>query len=185
MNMNLSIFDDDDKRMTEIDDRCKDYHRLGSFFKPWYWNIQEDFEYTVINHIDIDALENIYDNIQWIHYDNFVSDNGINSIDIRNWFSHYLSHIILNEYIVSDEAFEYLKGGYLPKNSVYSVKLEETNKKITELLREYSDDQVKDELTTHLYITKSDYNNRLVLNFNIRHPKYDPISIKFTCLNWK
>ena len=133
----------------------------------------------------MDQLENICDSIKWIHYENFISDNGVNRIDIRNWFSHYLSHIILNEYIVSDEAFEYLKGGYLPKNAVYSVKLEETNKKITELLKEYSDDQVKNELTTNLYITKSDFNNRLVLNFNIRHPKYDPVSIKFTCLNWK
>ena len=106
-------------------------------------------------------------------------------IDIRNWFAHYMSHIILNEYIVSNEAFDYLKGGYLPKNSVYSTKLEETNKKITELLREYSDDQVKDELTANLYITKSDYNNRLVLNFNIRHPRFAPISIKFAYLNKK
>lgn len=183
--LQMSIFDDDDKRMSEIDDRCKDYRRLGSFFEPWYWNIQEDFEYTIVNHVDIDALENIYDNIKWIHYENFVSDNGVNRIDIRNWVSHYLSHIILNEYIVSDEAFEYLKGGYLPKNSLYSVKLEETSKKITELLREYSDDQVKDKLTTNLYITKSDYDNRLVLNFIVRHPRFDSIAIKFVYLNKK
>ena len=95
----MSIFDDDDKRMTEIDDRCKDYRRLGSFFKPWYWQIQqEESKYTIISHIDIDQLENICDSIKWIHYENFISDNGVNPVDIRNWFSHYLSHIILNEY---------------------------------------------------------------------------------------
>ena len=182
----MSIFDDDDKRMSEIDDRCKDYRRLGSFFKPWYWQIQqEEFKYTVINHIDIDPLENMCDSIKWIHYDNFISDNGVNCIDIKNWFSHYLSYIILNEYIVSDEVFEYLKEGNIPRNAVYPVKLEETNKKITELLREYSDDQVKDELTTNLYITKSVYDNRLVLNFNIKHPRFDLISIKFEELNKK
>ena len=65
--LQMSIFDDDDKRMTEIDDRCKDYRRLGSFFEPWYWQIQqEEYKYTILSHIDIDPLENIYDNIAYI-----------------------------------------------------------------------------------------------------------------------
>ena len=39
MEMHLSIFDNEDQHMEEIDQRCKDYSRLGSFFKHWYWDI--------------------------------------------------------------------------------------------------------------------------------------------------
>ena len=185
LNFNMSIFDDDDKRMTEIDDRCKDYRRLGSFFAPWYWDIQEKTEYSLLWHVDLDPLENLCDNIKWIHYEDFISDNGVNRIDIRNWFAHYISHIILNEYILEDEVFEYLKTGHIPKNSLYTVKLEKTGQFIIDNLKEYFDDAVRDELTTNLYVTKSDFDGRLVLHFNIKHPRFESISVIFNNLNKK
>jgi hypothetical protein len=86
---------------------------------------------------------------------------------------------------LEDEVFEYLKSGHIPKNSLYTVKLKETGQFIIDNLKEYFDDAVRDELTTNLYVTKSDFDGRLVLHFNIRHPRFDPISIKFAYLNKK
>ena len=114
----MSIFDDDDKRMTEIDDRCKDYRRLGSFFKPWYWDIKrintESPEKTLMEYFDFDKLKELYENINWIKYNNFIS--GDNEIENRRLFAHYLSHIVLNEYIVNDINYEDIKEVVVIKN---------------------------------------------------------------------
>ena len=139
----LSIFDDDDKRMTEIDDRCKDYRRLGSFFKPWYWDIKS---YALLNHIDMDALENMCSNINWIHYDNFISDNGVNKIDIKNWFAHYISHIVLNEYIKNDNIYQDVKSYRKFKKDEFSYQLKENDIILTDILKEYCDDLIRNDL---------------------------------------
>ena len=178
----LSIFDDDDKRMTEMDDRCKDYRRLGSFFKPWYWDIKS---YALLNHIDMDALENMCSNINWIHYDNFISDNGVNKIDIKNWFAHYISHIVLNEYIKNDNIYQDVKSYRKFKKDEFSYQLKENDIILTDILKEYCDDLIRNDISVNIYITESDYDKQLVLHLSIKHPNFDPISIKFNSLNKK
>ena len=181
MEMHLSIFDDEDQRMEEIDQRCKDYRRLGSFFKPWYWGITDDELYK---HFDIKKLEELSNKVTWIKYDNFIK--GIKAeITQRNWFANYISHIVLNSYIVSDEIYDDLKNHRKLNNFEFTYKLDKTNEEILSIIKECCDDTIKDNIYTKLYITESDAipeinaRARFVLHFNIYYPGFNKISIAF------
>lgn len=179
MEMNLSIFDSEDQRMEEIDQRCKDYRRLGSFFKPWYWDIATDSE--LYKHFDIKKLEELSNKVTWIKYDNFIKGSEI-EITQRNWFANYISYIVLDSYIVSDEIHNSLKNHRKLKNFEFTYKLNQTNEDILSIIKECCDDIIKDDISTKLYITESDIRGCFILHFNIYHPCFDKISIVFDSL---
>lgn len=182
MEMHLSIFDNEDQRMEEIDQRCKDYRRLGSFFKPWYWDIATDG--GLYKYFDIKKLEELSNKVTWIKYDNFIKGSKA-EITQRNWFANYISHIVLNSYIVSDEIYDDLKNHRKLNNFEFTYKLDKTNEEILSIIKECCDNTIKDNIYTKLYITESDAipeinaRARFVLHFNIYHPGFDKISIVF------
>ena len=124
MEMHLSIFDDEDQRMEEIDQRCQDYRRLGSFFKPWYWDIATNSE--LYKHFDIKKLEELSNKVTWIKYDNFIKESKT-EITQKNWFANYISYIVLNSYIVSDKIYNDLKNHRKLNNFEFTYKLDKTN----------------------------------------------------------
>lgn len=180
MSMNLSIFDNEDQRMKEIDQRCKDYRRLGSFFKPWYWDIATDSE--LYKHFDIKKLEELSNKVTWIKYDDFIKEGGKIEITQRNWFANYISYIVLDSYIVSDEIYNSLKTHRKLKNFEFTYKLDKTNEDILSIIKECCDDIIKEDISTKLYITESDIRGCFILHFNIYHPCFDKISIVFDSL---
>lgn len=177
--MNLSIFDSEEQHIKELDERCKDYHRLGSFFKPWYWDIADYSE--LYKHFDIKKLEELSNKVTWIKYDNFIKEGKI-EITQRNWFANYISYIVLDSYIVCDEIYNDLKNHKKLKNFEFTYKLNKTNEDILSIIKECCDDIITEDISTKLYISKSDVSGRFILHFNIYHPCFDKISIVFDSL---
>lgn len=180
MEMNLSIFDNEDQRMEEIDQRCKDYRRLGSFFKPWYWDIAKDSE--LYKHFDNKKLEELSNKVTWIKYDDFIKEGGKIEITQKNWFANYISYIVLDSYIISDEIYNSLKNHRKLKNFEFTYKLDKTNEYILSIIKECCDDIIKNDISTKLYITESNVRGLFILHFNIYHPCFDKISIVFDSL---
>lgn len=176
MEMHLSIFDNEDQRMEEIDQRCKDYRRLGSFFKPWYWEIDTGSE--LYKHFDIKKLEELSNKVTWINYNDFIKE-GKTEITQKNWFANYISYIVLDSYIISDEIYNDLKNHRRLNDFKFTYKLDKTNENILSIIKECCDDIIKDDIDTKLYITESELLGRFILHFNIYHPGFDKISVVF------
>lgn len=185
--LQMSIFDDDDRRMAEIDDRCKDYRRLGSFFKPWYWDIKgintESQGKTLIEYFDLDKLKELYENINWIKYNNFIS--RYDEVRDRHLFAHYLSHIVLNAYIVNDINYENIKTHRKFRKDEFTYKLDETNAVLKDIVAYCCDPEISEGIRTKLYISQNEFTGTFALHFGIYHSGFDPIYIKFDELNKK
>ena len=132
-------------------------------------------------HFDIKKLEELSNKVTWIKYDNFIKGNKA-EITQRNWFVNYISHIVLNSYIVSDEIYDNLKNHRKLNNFEFTYKLDKTNEEILSLIKECCDDTIKDNIYTKLYITESTARRRFLLHFNIYHPGLDNISVVFDSL---
>ena len=185
MKMSLSIFDDEDKRMTEIDERTKDSRRLGYFFKPWFWDIGTNRDtIKFFDNISTDKLKEVAEKVEWIKYNNFIDTKRIN-IDERNWKAHYLAHIILDQYIVNDTMYDYISQRRKLKHFEFSYQLKETATRLNDILKTCCDDSVQNEIETQLYITQSDRDGRFVLNFQLVGPGIGKLRLKFDELNSK
>ena len=184
--MNLSIFDDDDKRMTEIDERTKDSRRLGSFFKPWFWDMGRTIDMEKLcDYINIEKLKEVTQDITWINYDNYIRTSKLIELDSRNWIAHYISLIVLNQYIVNDVMYDIIKDKKKLRIHEFAYHLKSTNEVLLSTLKECCDPILHDELDTSLYITQSNLDGNFILNLFITHPRYEPIKLKFDYLNAK
>lgn len=186
MKMVLSIFDDDDKRMAEIDERCKDSRRLGYFFKPWFWDMGRivDME-KLYDHIDIEKLKSLSNDITWLKFDNYIHTKSLIEIDNRNWIAHYISLIVLNQYIVSDAMYDNIKNKTKLKMHEFSYHLKDTNDILLSILKECCEPRLRNALNTSLYITQSNLDGNFILTLLITHPRYEQMKLKFEYINAK
>ena len=175
----MSIFDDEDKRMTEIDDRCKDYHRLGSFFEPWFFQARS--RETFIKYFYVDKLKDLCNNINWIKYDIFINDKcnyNYNGYDEQlHYISHYLSYIILNQIVYSKDTLDKLLNHSLKIDMSFDLKDE--CKDIFNNLKGTYDENKLSNIKTKLYIYY-DKDKKYVLQFHMECSGFEkPYSITF------
>ena len=167
--------------MNEIEERSKDFRRLGSFFKHLYWTNNED-EFRTFDrlyfHFDLAKLQRISNDIQ---YDSFeVPDPSDKNFIVQTTMS-CLSKIVLNEFILEDNVYELVTQAHTFAIDKFSIMLKETNEKLLDVIKSICDDVIKDNIKSDLYIfEKYCSQNTYMMAFRIHHPCFPNFKIVFS-----
>lgn len=179
-----SLLDNEQVLLDDVGKKVSNIKRLGSFFKPWYFKINEPKRsdksiynsVSIMDYFDLDKLKKISDEIDWLDYDNFIRAGKDYKLDDRHYFSHYISKIILNQTINSDELFNLFKNNSKIKFD-YTYKLEKEADNIKNDIYNIYDNKYLPKLTIFLYLyyTQDD----IGLKFLLGHEGLQPIEITF------
>ena len=168
-----SLLDDEHILVNDVSEKVSNTRRLGAFFKPWYFNILDD---SILNYFDLNKLKEKTDKIDWIKNDNYITESQIIEIDNRHYFAHYISKLILNQFIGSDDLFKDLQKDSLKFEFTYKLKSELEG--LRQDIQDCYDHEILSQLKTYLYIYRKKPQD-LYIKFRIESSGLHAIELTF------